>query len=228
MVKTKRGKLYLALIAVFAAAILLVVLFGSRGEPEAPSVPTQVPQVEEKIVYREVEKLVEVEKTITGEMIQDGLNDMGVLITQEYYFTEVISFSSIKKLLKTDIELKFTETSYLASYDGTVSAGIDFGEISVIKNDDAKTITVHIPRARIQGVDIDPESFTLYSEKIGVGNPLSTEDFNASLIELENNAKLKALDKGIIDKADENAKRVVSNFIEGLIGSGYSLEIVTG
>ena len=222
MVKTKRGKLYLALIAVFAAAILLVVLFGSRGEPEAPPVPTQIPQVEEKIVYREVEK------TITGEMIQDGLNDMGVLITQEYYFTEVISFSSIKKLLKTDIELKFTETSYLASYDGTVSAGIDFGEISVIKNDDAKTITVHIPRARIQGVDIDPESFTLYSEKIGVGNPLSTEDFNASLIELENNAKLKALDKGIIDKADENAKRVVSNFIEGLIGSGYSLEIVTG
>lgn len=228
MVKTKRGKIYLGLIAVFITAILCVILFGSRGKSETPLPPPATPRPSPEVVIKEVEKLVEVEKVITGEMIQDGLNDMGVLITEEYYFTEVMSFSSIKKLLKTDIELKFTETSYLASYDGTVSAGLDFGRIWVEKDDDTKTLTVHIPRSEIQSIDIDPESFELYSEKVGVGNPLSVEDFNTSLIELEAAAEQKAVEKGLLERADEHAETVIRNFIAGLVDtSAYKLDIVT-
>ena len=174
-----------------------------------------------------MEKLVEVEKEITSEIIQDGLREMGVLITEEYYFTDVISFSSVKKFLRTNIELGFTESSYLAGYDGVVSAGIDFDSVRVDKNDSNSLITVYIPKADIQYVDIDLDSFVLYSEKEGLGNPISADDFNNSLIELENTAKAKAEKRGLLERADENAKKVISNFIGSLVDTSvYTIDYI--
>lgn len=233
VLKTKKERLYLVLIGLLALAIICVVItaFAGKGAADAPASPEaaepQIPTT--KVVYKEVEKLVEVEKEISAEILQDGLNDMGILITEEYYFTEVVSFSSIKNLLKTDIKLPFTESSYLASYDGTVSAGIDFSAISVAKDDSAYRITVYLPKSEIQGVTIDPNSFELYSEKVGFGNPLSVEDFNQSLTTLEETAKTKAVEKGLLERADENARTVISNFISGLADPAlYSLEFIGG
>lgn len=233
MLKTRKEKVYLILIAVIVLAIAIVLIVGLSGRSsKAPSpapTPIPTPQTTTKVLVKEVEKLVEVEKEISSEVIEDGLNDMGRLITEEYYFTEVVSFSSVKKFLKTDITLGFTESSYLASYEGTVSAGVDFSGIRVEKDDEAGRITVHIPKAEIYSISIDPNSFELYSEKTGIGNPLSIEDFNTSLVELESTAKSKALDRGLLDKADENARSVISNFVSSLTdSSAYSLKFVTG
>lgn len=230
MVKTKTEKIYIILIALFVIGALAVVIVGLTGRGAEEPVPTPAPMNEvtvkevEKLV--EVEKIVEVEKEITAEMIEDGLNDMGVLLTEEYYFTEVVSFSSIKKFLSTEIKLPFTETAYLAGYSGVVNAGIDFSAVTVEKDEGTKRISVHIPKAEIQNIDIDPDSFELYSEKVGLGNPLSVEDFNNSLIELESTAAEKAVGRGLLDRADENAKTLIENFVRGLVDmSVYSLEI---
>lgn len=229
MLKTKVEKVYIILIAVFALAAAIILILGLSGRTAKESAPAPTPQVTVKEVEKlvEVEKIVEVEKEITAETIEDGLQDMGVLLTEEYYFTEVVSFSSIKKFFSTDIKLPFTESAYLASYSGVVTAGIDFSSVTVEKDDEAKRITVHIPKAEIQNIDIDPNSFELYSEKVGIGNPVSAEDFNNSLIELENTASEEATERGILDRADENAKTLIENFIGGLVDRGvYSLEIV--
>lgn len=227
MTKTKTEIVYIVLIVLVVLVTAFVLLFGlrNRGSEEALPVEDETKQVE--TVIKEVEKIIEVEKTITADTIQDGLNDMGLLVTEQYFFTEVVSFSSVKKLFNTDIALKFTESSYLASYDGTVNAGIDFEKIKVEKDEDIKHVSVLIPKAEILNVDIDPNSFELYSEKTGISNALSIEDFNQSLIELEDNAKSKAIDRGIIDMAEKNAEAVISNFISSLIDrSEYSVDIV--
>lgn len=229
MKKNNRSMLYLILIAVFAVATLLVVIFGMRSTEGDPlSLPEPVPHSTEPIVvtkYVEKEKLVEVEKTITSQILQDGLRDMGVLITQEYYFTEVIQSSSVKKLFA--FEIPMTTTSYLATYDGVITAGIDLTKVLVNKDDDAKCITVSVPMASVQNVDIDPNSFKLYSEKSGIGNPLSVSDVNQSLVELENNARASALEKGLLENADRNAQKVIRNFISSLVDTTrYQVEIV--
>ena len=230
MLKTKRNLVLWILIAVFLlSAVLVVIVWVSGRDPEpAEAAIFPTPQPTAQVVIKEVEKLVEVEKTISSDILQDGLNDMGFLVTQEYVFTEVVSFSSVKKLLKTDIELKFTETSYLATYDGSVYAGVDFSRIRVEKSDGAKRITVYLPAAEIQTVSIDPNSFVLYSEKAGLGNPLSAQDFNTSLVELENTAREKAVERGVLTQADKNAKAMVQNFIAGLVDtSAYRVDFVT-
>lgn len=228
MLKTKKDKIYVAFIALFALAIISVIIVAlcTRGSKEELPVVTPRPTAEVKI--REVEKFIEVEKEITSDIIQDGLNDIGIMVTQQYYFTEVVSFSSVKKLLKTDIELKFTESNFLASYDGVVTAGINFADITVEKNEDAALITIHIPASEIQNVDIDPNSFQLFSEKNGLGNPLSVEDFNSSLIDLEKTAVEKAVDRGVLLQADENARQLIINFVNSLADSSkFSIEFVS-
>ena len=228
--RTGKEKFYLIVIILAVAAIAAIVLISLlNGDQSAKAqVPAPTPRPTDRIVIKEVEKFVEVEKEITSEIIEDGLKDMGVLITEEYYFTDVISYSSVKKFLKTKIELGFTESSYLAGYDGVVSAGVDFSKVSVEKDNETFTVTVHAPKPEIQYVDIDFNSFVLYSEKEGIGNPISAEDFNASLVELENTARVKAKEKGLLEKADENARIMIQNFISGLIDTSvYSIRITS-
>ena len=221
--KNKTG-LWIAVIAVLLAAIVGVAVYAAkRPKAELPEV-TARPTSEVVIREKEVEKIVEVEKTISAEVIGDGLRDMGRLITEEYYFTEVISFSSIKEVLK--IEWKITESSFLASYDGVVNAGLDFSAAVIEKDEERKLIRIGLPAAEIQDVVIDPESLTVYSEKSGLGNRITLEDYNNSLIELEKNASRSAVEKGILERADRNAERIVRSFVDSLVDlTAYGLEI---
>ena len=212
---------------VTAIAVMFVVHAVKSGRDAAvPAAVTPRPSAEVIVREKEVEKIVTVEKEISAEILRDGVREVGVLVTDEYYFTEVVSYSSIKKLWK--IDLGITESSYLASYDGVVRAGVDLSAAEVVKDDENRRITVMLPPAEIQGVDIDPESFQLYSEKAGLGNHISAEDFNNSLVELEATAREKAIERGLLDRADENARVLIRNIIGALVDlNAYTLEFVT-
>lgn len=226
-------KIYTVLIIVLAAlsaAVLIIGIARQKSKPaEKEPETTTAAETKKDVVIKEVEKVVEVEKLvevevekeITSEIIEDGLRDMGFLITQEYFFTDVISFSSSKQLQIFDqrIDLGFTETNYLASYDGYVEAGIDFTAVRVHKNDTLKVITVTLPASEIHSVVIDPNSFTLISERAGIGNPPSVSDFNDSIATLEQNAREKSVERGMLEKADQNARTVISNFIRSIDNS---------
>lgn len=231
MERSKKEKLYLLLIGatLLLAAVVVLVSYltgGTASDTEEAPVITAPAEPDVKVVYKETEKLVQVEKEITATVIRAGLRDMGVLVTDEYYFTEVVSFSSVKDFL--GFEIGATESAYVAGYDGVVTAGLDFSAITVSKNDTAKIVTVRLPACDILNVDIDPESFVLYSEKSGWGNPVSIQDFNKSLVELEANARTKAIDKGLLTRADENARQLISRFISGLVGQEYTVQFTAG
>ena len=218
----KKLRIYLAaIVVVLLAVVALIIWHGGRSRSETPLSavtprPTQQVIVRDRPVEKLIEKIVEVEKEVTVEEIRSGLNDMGVLLTGEYYFTDVISYSSIKKLFSV-IELGITESSYLASYDGVVTAGVDFTAVTLRKDELNGVITVTVPAAQIMNVDIDPKSFQLYSEKTGLGNRISVSDYNSSVVELEQKAQEKALERGLLDRADENARKIIENFIAGFV-----------
>lgn len=173
--------------------------------------PTEMVEPEPQIIYQE--KTVEVEKVITGQMIQDGLNDMGFLVTQEYFFTEVGSYNNEKRLIlwiTTDSEL-------VVSYDGQILAGVDFEKIRVTRDDTMKTITITVPEAEMKQVSVDPDSFVCYTEKEGMGNPITAEIYNELLSGIEQHAVERAKDRGLLENAQKNAETVILNFINGLV-----------
>ena len=218
-----------ALLATAGVVLWYVIHRPATPEP-SPAPPMPTPEV--VIREREVEKIVEVEKTVSAEILRDGLRDMGVLETEEYYFTEVISGSN---MLQLDLDLKLfrinepiplTESSFLASYDGVVTAGIDFEQIAVAKDDELRLIQITLPHSEILHVDIDPESFTLYDEKKGIGTRITMEDYNAALTELERTAAAKAEERGLLQKADRNAETLIRNFVESMT-EGYTIRFIT-
>ncbi len=237
--KTKKTALYIVLLAIVLLAIAAVLIYrlsgrGATGSAASAAVP---PALTPQVIVREkeVEKLVEVEKAVTAQLLQDGLRDMGVLVTQEYYFTEVISASNIKtlsldfKLFRINERLPFTESSFVASYDGTVTAGLDCAGVAVEKDDALSRITVTLPRAEILTVDVDPESFQLYDEKQGVGTRITVEDYNRALAELERSAADKAVERGILEKAEQNAQDLIRRFLLSVVDKpGWSVQFQTG
>ena len=86
----------------------------------------------------------------------------------------------------------------------------------VIKDEDAKTITIDIPDSEIFSVNIDKDTFKIYSEKDSLWNPVKLEDYNSSLAKFEESAKEKALQNGILEKSDAQAKTLIENFMHSL------------
>lgn len=215
----------LAVILSLAVVVMIIAYLG-----RTPQTTTDKGMTDENVsgvaqkVFVEMDKIVEVEveKEVTQEVIQDGLNSMGVLVTEEYYFTMVENYVKSKTFMK----FITTESSFIYSYDGVVTAGIDFSAIEVTKDDDNKKIIVKIPASEIQNVDIDFNSFKIYSEKEGMWNPIKMSDYNDSLVELKDAAINKAKERNILKAADDEAKQIITNFISGFVDkSEYQIVI---
>ena len=215
--KTKK-KIYLAVIAVCVVAMIVL---GFDYHTKRKNAPADLAVDETAAAVKPKDEKVLV--SVSTETIRDGLANMGMLITQEYYFTQVERYTKEKTFLK----VLSSSSEMLYSYDGSVLAGIDFAKIEIRKDDSAKTITITLPKSEIQTITIDKDTFQLYSEKDSLWNPIRVEDYNLSLAEFEKTARQKALDGGILERSDEQAKVLVQNFISNFpAAAGY--EIIFG
>lgn len=179
-------------------------------------------QVQDTVTTRtEKEKKDKVRILVNTETIRDGLANMGVLITQEYSFTQVETYTKEKTFLK----FITTSSEFMYSYDGAVLAGVDLEKIKVTQDEDRKAIVVEMPASEIQAVTIDRDTFKIYSEKESLWNPLKLEDYNISLAEFEDAAREKAIAGGILERSDEQARKLVTEFIVSLPNtSEYTVE----
>lgn len=214
--KQPKNIICLSIIAVCVIAmVVLSVSFKNSIESDSAATEASVKKPKEK--KHKKEKVV---VTVDVETLQDGLENMGVLVTQEYYFTQVETYTKEKSYLKI-----FNSTSeFTYSYDGKVTAGVDFEKIKITKDDAKKTISIQLPESEIQSVDIDTNTFKAYSEKDSLWNPIKLEDVNNSMKEFEANAKQKALDSGILERADIQAQSLIVNFVQNFPNaSGYQI-----
>ncbi len=141
--------------------------------------------------------------------LRQELNDIGVLETAEYCFTHVESFSKERTLGK--LALPLTQSNTIFSYEGRVVAGIDFAQITVDEKEES--IKVTLPNACIIDTVIDVDSFQLYDERKKLFSKVSIEDLNTSLVNIKDNETNKAIEKGLLEKADANAIKLVRGLV---------------
>ena len=210
-IKQHRNQIYIGVTIIASILVLVLCLdFKIRRDAERNEAAMTAPIIKEK------EKKDKVVIAVSTDTIQDGLANMGVLITQEYYFTQVEKYTKEKTFLK----FITSSSEFMYSYDGAVMAGIDFEKIEIKTDEDRKIITVDMPDSEIQAVTIDKDTFKIYSEKDSLWNPLKLEDYNISLVEFENAAKEKAIASGILERSDEQARNLVREFISSLPNTG--------
>lgn len=214
--KQNRNRVYIVVTAaaIVLAVILLLNYVISRREEQSEAAQT-VSTVEEK------EKKDKVLISTSTETIRDGLSNMGVLITQEYYFTQVETYTKEKNIFI----IIPSSSGFMYSYDGAVLAGVDFEKIGIETDEDRMTISVDMPESEIQAVTIDRDTFKIYSEKESLWNPLKLEDYNISLVDFEDAAREKAIAGGILERSDKQAQNLVREFITSLPNMGqYTIE----
>ena len=210
-IKQHRNQIYIGVTIIASILVLVVCLdFKIRRDAERNEAAMTATIIKEK------EKKDKVVISASTDTIQDGLANMGVLITQEYYFTQVEKYTKEKTFLK----FITSSSEFMYSYDGAVMAGIDFEKIEIKTDEDRKIITVDMPDSEIQAVTIDKDTFKIYSEKDSLWNPLKLEDYNISLVEFEDAAKEKAIASGILGRSDEQARNLVREFISSLPNTG--------
>lgn len=211
-----KKKVSIAVTCVLIVAILwLVISYAVRGGVDSVKAPQSVSHNSAADKFFDPEGIeLNAKVTISTEVIEDGLRDMGILITQEYFFTQVETYE--KEIPAGPITAVTSTARMVYSYDGTVSAGIDCEKIFVNKDDDNLIITVIIPKAEIRYVDIDLESFKVYEEKQGLWSKIRLADVNKSLVEFKESVKNRAIEKDIIKNADKNAEQVIERFIYSL------------
>ena len=210
-IKQHRNQIYIGVTIIASILVLVLCLdFKIRRDAERNEAAMTATTIKEK------EKKDKVVISVSTDTIQDGLANMGVLITQEYYFTQVEKYTKEKTFLK----FITSSSEFMYSYDGAVMAGIDFEKIEIKTDEDRKIITVDMPDSEIQAVTIDKDTFKIYSEKDSLWNPLKLEDYNISLVEFEDAAKEKAIASGILGRTDEQALNLVREFISSLPNTG--------
>lgn len=148
----------------------------------------------------------------TSRMTSFGLREIGELATQAGYFTSVQVIQDAKDFF--GISLPFTEKKYVFSYDGTVKAGVDFKKIGM--EIAGNEIHVRIPEAEIFGVQVDPESYTIYYEGESIFNKLKIEDVNEAQKALEEEVREKAVANGILENAMNNARMLITGYLSAI------------
>jgi len=219
--KQKKLITYIAINSVLVIAIIVFVVKIISGKGKESDVMLQIDapmQTEKLYAGEEVKEVV----TINTKVIEDGLREMGTLITQEYYFTQVEEYTNTEKFWIFDSTASFTY-----SYDGVVAAGIDCSQITVVKDDEKKVITITIPKAEITSVTIDNDSFKKYEEKNGLWNKVTTDKFNDSMAAFKETAKNNAVAKGLLENADKSAEQMIVSFAKSVsTDAEYKIETV--
>lgn len=233
--KRKNTPFILCIGAMLLVAAALLVVWACKPGEAAPSTQTAMaaPRAQEPIVVtKETEKIVEVEvvKKVDISTVEEKLRNMSFLITQEYFFTDVIDYQSAKdlKIFGKAIATSVFKSGYMVQYDGTVSAGVDFSGVTVSRDEEMQVITVEVPAAVLYNTSIDFDSFMLITEKESAFNKLSAEDYNSGLQELVKKAEARAIERGILKDADMNARLLINGFVNSLLeGETYSVRVKT-
>lgn len=137
-----------------------------------------------------------------------GFENIGELATQAAYCTEVNVTSASKTLW--DIEIPFTQSKYIYSYDVIIKAGVDFKEIEWSEKN--KVIEVKLPQSKILNCEIDTDSLEVYYESQSIFTPIPLTENNEALKQLKENAKKDAIANGLLENANKNAELILTGF----------------
>lgn len=137
-----------------------------------------------------------------------GFEDIGEMATQSAYCTEVNVTEDAKELY--GMQIPFTQSKYIYSYDIVIKAGYDFNEIEWKEKN--KTIEVKLPEAKVLSNELDRDSFKVYHEEESIFSKITLEENNDAVKKMKLNAQENAIANGLLENARSNAETMLTGF----------------
>lgn len=168
---------------------------------------------------------------ITDSLISEQLNALRELVTTEYLYTNSGKYENQNQItiIGKDINIPFTGKRFIVAYDGRIQAGIDIGQTQIDIDEDARAITITLPKSEIVSHETFEDTLVVLDETNNVFNPISIENYNEFVSEQKDGMEKKAIERGLLTNADAEAKRMVQSFLSQIPGiDTYQLTIQQG
>lgn len=164
--------------------------------------------------------------TINLKVLRSEIKDIGELATTEYLFTDAARFSDSKQFKNWNIPL--TEKSFILKWSGVIKAGIDVTQVTIEVDESAKKVIVTVPPATILSFTIDNDSVEVVDENNNIFNPISVNDKVNFDSKTEEAMKERAIENGLLEKAQTNAETILKYLIQSdsAISNSYTVEFV--
>lgn len=214
LINRKARLVKIAIILVLLLAIILGIFIKGyisakeKYENQIEALKEENERLSDPIVQYEVAT-----RDVSIEQIEANIQDIGELATVEYLYTDAGKFEDPAVLFGKEIPFSFTTKSFIAKWDGVIKAGIDIDKVTVELDEPNKEIIVHIPKAKILSHEIDDDSIETLDEKNGLFNPIKIDDIREFDVISKDAMEQRAIENGLLDKAFENAKRILNKII---------------
>ena len=109
------------------------------------------------------------------------------------------------------IDIPQTDKFYFAVAQGKVKAGIDLGKLQSFKVE-GDTAFIRLPPAEILDCYIDPKT-KWEKEEEKLFSRIKPKELTAAQVKAEQEMAMRAIENGILAKAHENAKTIITDFI---------------
>lgn len=212
--KLKKKLITGAIIVVALAAVPGTIFFKGyksaqqKYEEEITKLEAEVKRLSDPIaVYEEASREVNIRA------INTSIQDIGELATIEYLYTDAGKFEDPARLFGKDVPFAFTTKSFIAKWDGNIKAGIDISKVVAEEDKSKKEIIIHIPKAQILSHETDKNSIETLDQKDGLFNPVKVEDVREFDAVSKDAMEQRAIENGILDKAFENAKKIIEKLV---------------
>ena len=139
-----------------------------------------------------------------------GFEDIGELDTQVAYCTVVDVIDDPREIF--GVEVPFTKSKYIYSYDVVVKAGLDFEKMDW--KETGGKIKVKMPEVYVTDSYIDEKSERIYHEEESIFSPITLEEQMLARAELVETGVNDAIANGLYDKAKENAEKMLTSFFK--------------
>lgn len=154
---------------------------------------------------------------ITSETLQEKLIPAYDLVTEQYNYRNADKLEQDQSWLF-GWKRPFSSKSVLVTYDGVIKAGVDLSQVVPVVDEEAHTVTVTLPASRITDNNIPQETITVVEVKNGLFNPVTIDDYNTFISEQKIVMEKKAIDQGLLEKADQNAREIVTSLLTAVPG----------
>lgn len=164
----------------------------------------------------------EAEPVITGDLLGEHLRSAQELVTVAYYYTSMGRFEN-----QVDFygwKVPFTAKSFIVSYDGVIKAGVDLEQLQVSIG--GGEVTVTLPESRIISHEIPEDSLEVFDESDNLFNHITIEDYTAFTRDQKSAMEQRAVDGGLLDRANQEARTAVDSLLRIMPGlEEYTLTV---
>lgn len=154
---------------------------------------------------------------ITKSQLEYQLDSISELVSQKYMYRNATKKEGDKTWLW-GWTMPFSDTSLLATYDGTIKAGIDLKDIAIEVNEAKRIITITIPDSKILDHNIPQETINVLEVKNNLFNKISFNDYNKFISAEKIDMEQIAIERGLLDEADKETKEIIETFLSAMPG----------